>query len=277
MAISSYSQYLAALPVGQRLFVSKSSTGGASGTQLPWVSMWKSSGTPGAGSNPATSPEICTKATTGSIQFNNASGANKLYLAQAHLSIALTGSSSFALMDRLSQISGLSSNSTSVQTVNVDASDSSLTSRIGTSDYSQVQFWLEFYANTGVSASPTITVNYTNTSNVSQTTVVPAIGTSIQANRIILITPTNGDIIKSIQSVQLSAGTGSVGNFGVTAVRVIAPILLPDFLQTNSNDWTTFGLPSIENDACLFFSCGVNTYSGSASGALSGFLILVEG
>jgi hypothetical protein len=55
-----------------------------------------------------------------------------------------------------------------------------------------------------------------------------------------------------VNSVQLSATTGTTGNFGVTATRYRAGMLTPLANARFTSDWAQLGLPEIMNSSCLF-------------------------
>ena len=60
-----------------------------------------------------------------------------------------------------------------------------------------------------------------------------------------------GKYIRDIDTVQLSATTGSAGSFGFTATRprMTMPLSLANKMETF--DWAALGLPEIYNSSCL--------------------------
>jgi hypothetical protein len=141
--------------------------------------------------------------------------------------------------------------------VDIDANlaTANLANRIGDSNYSDISWWLEWYTDTGGTAS-NATVNVTYNDGSSGDLTAFAIGTTVRASR---MHPLNGLIpaakagffIRDVNTVTLSASTTAAGNFGVTATR--HRCTLPQ-LQANlarEYDWTQLGLPEIYNDSCL--------------------------
>jgi hypothetical protein len=60
-----------------------------------------------------------------------------------------------------------------------------------------------------------------------------------------------GKFIKGINSVILSASTGTAGNFGFTATRPRTSVSINVANKTETFDWAQLGLPEVPNDACL--------------------------
>jgi hypothetical protein len=77
-----------------------------------------------------------------------------------------------------------------------------------------------------------------------------------------------GKFIRDINTVILSASTGTVGNFGFTATRqrVVAPLLVAN--KTESFDWAQLGFPEIKNSSCLFpLQLASTTTTGTVRGS----------
>ena len=161
--------------------------------------------------------------------------------------------------DRLMHMGGLNGTLTTAQAVNVDLSanlaTSNLDARKGDSNYSDVQWWLEWYTATGASAvTATIAVTYNDGTTGSLTA-------SLTATRpASFLLPLNGLIpaagagkyIKAVTSVTLSATTGTAGSFGITATRPRITMPLPLANKMEVFDWAQLGLPEIFNSSCLF-------------------------
>ena len=60
-----------------------------------------------------------------------------------------------------------------------------------------------------------------------------------------------GHFIRQVNSVTLSATTGTAGNFGITATRPRTSVSLPLLNKTEVFDWAQLGLPIVPNDSCL--------------------------
>lgn len=140
-----------------------------------------------------------------------------------------------------------------------------------------LELWVECYAATGASPA-NITVQYTNSSNESgRNTVSTAHPTSMAANRLYPIQWQSGDTgVRSIQSVTLSATTGTAGNFGVTLLKRIAVVPIPVSNIPIVMDFASLGLPTIQAGAAINM---IQQGSGgaSSSGILIGNLVFIEG
>lgn len=239
-----------------------------------YSSLWRATGIPGQGAVPGAAAVI-DDTLAGSFNFINATSGKKLTLAKGNGSFSTTGQY-LVLWDRLAHMGGLSGTSTTAQTAGVDVSGSSmnLANRRGRSNYQDVEWWLEWYTATG-STGVNATVSYTNAAGTSGQTVVIAIPASTAGSRLIQIVGNNGEGIKSVQSVTLSATTGTAGSFGVTATRRVAEMQGSTLANAAMNyTWQDLGLPAVEDDACLFF--GVLT-PAAGTGSIAGSFKIVEG
>jgi hypothetical protein len=168
---------------------------------------------------------------------------------------------------------GLVGNVATAQTVNVSVTDSSLDDRRGASDYSDVQWWLEWYTATGATVV-TATVTYTNAAGTSGRTTTVALTASVGASRMLPIIGNGGEFIQSVQSVQLSATTGTAGSFGVTATRAAGGVSLGLANSGIIADWALLGLPRVGDNACLQI---IMIPGATTSGLLYGSAKLVQG
>ena len=154
--------------------------------------------------------------------------------------------------DRLAHMGTLSGIVTTAQTVGVDVSGtaSNVDARRGDANYSDVQWWLEWYTATGVTPTTfTCAVTYDDDSTG---TVAVAVAASTAASRMLPIVPAvSGRFIKSIQTVTLAATTGTAGNFGVTATRALGGLSMGMASAGEVGDWAYLGLPRIFDSACL--------------------------
>lgn len=213
-------------------------------------SLWRATGVPGQGAIPGAAA-VCTKALTGAIGFTNQTAPVTTYIAWAYITCANSGQA-LEIHDRLAHMGGLSGTVTTAQTVNVDASNAGISAdRRGDTNYSDVQWFLEWYTatgSTGVNATCAVTYDDNSTGNI-----VVAVPASTAASRMLQIIPAvAGRFIKSIQSVTLSATTGTAGSFGVTATRQ-RTILRTDVANKGQEfTWAQLGLPEVPNDSCLF-------------------------
>ena len=172
------------------------------------------------------------------------------------------------LHDRLMHMGGLSGTLTTAQTVNLDVNanlaSGNLDKRKGDSNFSDIQWWLEWYTATGGTAV-TATVSVTYNDGTTGTLSAPLAATRPAS----FMLPLNGLIpgaaagkyIRDVDSVQLSATTGTAGSFGVTATRprMTMPLLLANKMEVF--DWAALGLPEVANSSCLFLIALTSTTS----------------
>lgn len=156
-------------------------------------------------------------------------------------------------------MAGLSGTTTTAQTTAVqldtNLATSNLSARKGDANYSDVQWWLEWYTDTGATAAnATIAVTYNDSSTGNLNTV--AIGGTVRASRMIglnslIPTASAGKYIMRVNSVTATT-TGAVGSYGITATRYRAALYHPIAAQRFSATWAELGLPEIYNSSCLF-------------------------
>ena len=230
----------------------------ASQTANSFCSLWRATGQPGQGAIPSVAA-TCNNTTVGTIGFNQQTSPITSY--GAYLEIA-TGNAAMTmeLHDRLASMGGLNGTLTTAQSVNLDLSTLLSTNNInvrkGDDNYSDVQWWLEWYTATGATAvTATIAVTYNDgtTGNLSALSLAATRPAShmIPLNSLIP-SAQSGKFIRGIVSVTLSATSGTAGNFGVTATRprmtLSAPIANHKFIA----DWAQLGLPEIYNSSAIF-------------------------
>lgn len=229
-----------------RVVLDKASIANAATGNL--FSLWRATGTPGQGAIPTTAV-ICTSALTGAIGFANQTDPVKSYYAWQTLATS-NSATSIEIHDRLAHMGGLSGIVTTAQGA------LSLTglpaARLGDANFSDVQWWLEWYTDTG-STSVTATVNVTYNDDTTGNLAGVSIPATTRASRVFPLVPAvTGKFIKAVNSVTLSATTGTAGNFGITATRPCTMIATNVANKFESHDWATLGLPEIANDSCLF-------------------------
>jgi len=221
-----------------------------------YVSMWRATGQPGQGAIPAAAA-VCNNALTGAIGFSQQTAPATSY--GAHLEAVFSNSAmALEIHDRLMHMGGLNGTLTTAQTVGMDLNGitaDNMVARIGDSNYSDVQWWLEWYTATGSTAvTATVAVTYndgtTGTLTVSLAATRPA-SQMIPLNGLIPAAAA-GKFIRGVTSVTLSATTGTAGSFGVTATRIRMSQSCPLANFKSSSNWADLGLPEIKNSACLF-------------------------
>lgn len=263
MALDTMDKLVAGLADSTKLRFYKPSLSNATAGQLH--SLWRSNGFPTIGAIPTTA-EYCTSALTGSWGLPTAGEDKKLYLAKLSASNSVVGQ--LIVFDRLAQMGGLSGTLTTAQTVNVNVATPAAAGRCGT-DGSGVLWCLEWYTDTG-STAVTATVTYTNESDVGSRTTTVSLAATRRASTLLPIMPNTSDLrIKSVQSVTLSATTGTAGNFGVTAYKRVAELPLPVVGVGAIADFASLALPDFAGSECLSLAlvCGTTT-TGNLLGSM---------
>ena len=245
-----------------------------------YVSMWRATGQPGQGAVPTTAA-VCTTALAGAMGFAQQTAPATSYGAYMEV---VTGNSAMTveIHDRIAHMGGLNGTLTTAQTVGIDLSTMLSTSnvgvRIGDANYSDVQWWLEWYAATGTTAA-TATVNVTyndgtsgNLTALSLVATRPA-GFMVSLNALIPAA-SSGKYISAVNTVTLSVTTGTAGSFGVTATRIRMASMCPVANLKTISNWADLGFPEIGNGACLF---PVVLTSTSSSGTLRGGGKIIHG
>lgn len=263
MAITTRDQLIDALGNNSsRILFDKASSFSAVGQ---YFSLWTATGFPSAGTNPTTTPSVCNQSTTGAMTFANQTAPSKSYLGYLFASSS-NAFTSLDLVDRLAQMGGLNGTLTTSQTVNLDPVALGVSSdRIGASDLTDVQWWLEIYTALGATGvNATVNVDYTDASSGNLT--VLALGATPRQGRIYPLNTlaASNKVIAKINSVTLSATTGVAGNFGFTCTRNRTAVSMPVANFNGTFDWAQLGLPIIHNDSCLMFTTLCSTTSTGA-------------
>lgn len=247
-----------------------------------YYSIWRATGQPGQGAIPGAAA-VCSNALTGAIQFTQQTAPATSYLGIFE-AVQPNASVTLEIHDRLAHMGGLSGTTTpGAQTVAIQldtsGGTSNLSARKGDANYSDVQWWLEWYAATGATASnATVNVTY-NDATSGNLTAIAIGGTAIQATRMIPLnslipTADSGKYIMRVNSVTLSASTGTAGSFGVTATRYRAAVFMPVSNARFTANWADLGLPEIHNSSCLF---GVVIANAVTSGVIKGTGKIIHG
>lgn len=223
-----------------------------------YVSLWRATGQPGQGAIPGAAA-VCNNALTGAMNFTQQTAPATSYGGYME---AATGNAAMTIEihDRLMHMGGLSGIVTTAQPVNLDLAANlaidNLADRIGDANYSDVQWWLEWYTATGSSAvTATIAVTY-NDGTTGNLTAVSLAATRPGSFKLPLNSyipaAASGKYIRDVDSVTLSATTGTAGNFGVTATRPRMTLGTPIANFKQPADWAALGLPEIFNSSCLY-------------------------
>lgn len=278
MAITTFDQLVDALANNSsRVVLDKSSL--ANQIAGRFTSTWRATGQPAQGAIP-TAAALCDHTLTGAISYAQQTVPATSYIALVNI---LTGNSavSVEIHDRLAHMGGLALNSTALQTTNLPLDLEALSvpaARIGDANFGDVQTWLEVYTDGGATAS-NATINVTFDDNTTANVNTVAVGGTIRAGHMFSVdalrtTAQQGKNIKRINSVQLSASTGTLGNFGFTFTRPRTYISAPLANKSETASWGLTGLPRVENGSCLFF---ISTCGTTSSGTLRGGGKIIHG
>ena len=256
MTISTRDQLISALGNNSSRFVidKASIASQAAGT---FVSLWRATGQPGQGAIPAAAA-VCDHTLTGAIRFTQQVAPATSYGAWAN-ALCSNSAMTLELHDRLMHMGGLNGTLTTAQTVNLDLNanlaSGNLNKRKGDANFSEVQWWLEWYTATGataVTATVAVTYNDGTTGTLSASLVATRPASFMMPLNGLIPSAAAGKYIRDVDSVQLSATTGTAGSFGVTATRprMTMPLALANRMEVF--DWAALGLPEIANSSCLF-------------------------
>lgn len=248
MTITTRDQLIDALANNSsRVVIDKASLANSAAGQF--FSLWTATGVPGAGAAPGAAA-VPTSATTGAMGFTNQTAPATSYLAWLSVQ-AGNSASNVEIHDRLAHMGGLSGTVTTAQGALSLITTDPGAARRGDANYSDVQWWLEVYTAlgaTGVNATVNVTYDDASTGNLAAI----ALGATPRQGRLYpLVTAVAGRFIRAVNSVTLSATTGSAGNFGITATRPRTSVSMPLVNKTETFDWAQLGLPNVPNDSCL--------------------------
>lgn len=217
-------------------------------------SLWRSGGIPVQPAIP-TAAATCDKTLQGTFNFASPSGQNKLYLARSHFVNANNGTA-IETYDRLAHMGGLNGTLTTAQTVSLDVNALSIPNKVGRilqANFSDVSWFLEWYTDTGGTAvTATVAVTYNDLSTANITISLVATTRAGRLYPIIVPLAGAGKYIQSVNTVTLSATTGTAGNFGVTAARFLTSSQCGLAYVGYVNTWAETGCPVVPDSACLW-------------------------
>ena len=247
-----------------RFLIDKASLANTVAGQL--FCLWTATGLPAAGAAP-TAAAVCTKALTGAIGFANQTAPATSYIDWMWMAFG-NATTSVEIHDRLAHMGGLSGRVTTAQGALDLTTTNPGADRIGAPDYSDVQWWLEVYTAMGATAaSATVAVTY-NDGTTGNLTAFTLGATPRQGRLYPLLSAVGGKFIRAVTGVTLSADTGTVGNFGITATR--GRTIITSLVANNpvEKDWAQLGHSAVPNDSCLqmIMLCST-TSTGTVRGA----------
>jgi hypothetical protein len=257
--------------------ISKASLANAAAGQ--YFSLWTSAGLPAAGTAPggvSVGPIQATNSTTGALPFMQQTSPLTSYLSKLAASCANTGAT-LEIHDRLYHQSGFVANITTSQIAAFDL-NSLYETRMGDTNFSDIQWWLEWYAQTGATAS-NATINAVFNDGTSANLTVVAVGGTVRVGRMIplnslIATADQGKFIRGVNNITLSASTGTAGNFGITATRYRGSVFCRSTNKIQENRWEELSFPEIYNGSCLF---PVVITNASTTGIINASVRIVHG
>lgn len=277
MAIETLEAYKLALSGGREIIPITIGSTSLGGTTFRPFDLWRttfpiSGGLPGA----STAPD---RTTLGALGQQNPPGGQQLSIIGARFNGLNPGV--YIVADRLVHSSGLSGTTTGTidSTVNADNFPTAPLTRY--TDGQGVMVGLTMYSAVGNTGS-TVGMTYTNTTPTSGRVgplVVMGGFNFREQNRMILLPLAEGDTgVRSVQSIQRAATTGTVGDFGITMFKPLYVICLDETSGVVSASGfitgrTSGGIPAIANDACLFL---INIPGGGRSAQGAGMLLTQE-
>jgi hypothetical protein len=238
-----------------RIVIDKASI--ASQTANSFCSMWRATGQPGQGAIPTVAAS-CDNTLLGALGFTQQTSPATSYFGLLE-AVSSNAAMTLEIHDRLCHRGGLLGNVATSQTVGLDlnallASDN-LDARKGDANFSDVQWWMEWYTATGATVS-SATINVTYNDGTSGNLTAQSLAATRPASHMIPLNSLipaadSGKFIRAINTV-VHATTGTAGNYGFTATRYRAANFLALANARWSAKWDDLGIPEIANESCLF-------------------------
>ena len=245
-----------------RIVIDKASISNAAAGQ--YHSLWRATGQPGQGAIPAAAAN-CNQSTVGGMRFSQQTAPAKSYLAYLE-AVSNTSASTMEVHDRLMHMGGLNGTLTTAQAAGIDfngVTSDNMAERIGDAGCSDIQWWLEWYTDTGATvttATVAVTYNDGTTGNLTGVSLAATRRASfMQPLNGLIPAASGGKFIRAVNTVTLSASTGTVGNFGVTATRLRGSLFMPIANAKFSADWANLPINTIPNSACPFIAVLAST------------------
>ena len=213
---------------------------------------------PALGSNPTTSVALDKTSLFSMSPIPDATG-NQLSILGAHIhpfeTSFATNRGTLVMVDMLNLSGGLSGTVTTEQTTNL--ATAALTRHTGGVG---VMCALYVFSQVGSTAT-TFTVKYTNqagTANQVSTAATFGATGNREAGRVIVVPLAAGDTgVRSVESVTVTATTGTAGNFGVCLFKPVAILSVSDSSPATFDCVTSGGFAGVfgevHDDACLTF------------------------
>ena len=238
-----------------RIVIDKASIANAAAGQ--YHSMWRATGQPGQGAVP-TAVANCNNALLGAFNFTQQTSPATSYFGYMEV-VSANASTTIEWHDRLMHMGGLNGTLLTAQTVGIDFNGitaDNMVERIGDANYSDIKWWIEWYTDTGASVvNATVAVTYNDGTSGNLTAVSLAAtrrASFMQPLNGLIPAAASGKYIRAVNSVTLSATTGTAGSFGVTATRMRASVLCPVANMKWAADWASLPVSEVPNSSCIF-------------------------
>ncbi len=205
---------------------------------------------------------------TGVNEWSAGAGGTVPYLGRMSLVMATAGAA--IIYDLAWAASGFSGNVNTAQNV---ASFAGLPTRF--TGGAGLELWVG--CSSAIGATPhNITTSYTNQAGTSGRTSVSTAGiVSMPANRMFQLPLQAGDTgVQSLQSLTLSAASGTAGNLWALLMKPVAMLSCPVPNVGVTADFADLGLPLIDDESCLLFLHQATTTS---SGIIMGQFDVPQG
>lgn len=242
---------------------------------------WISTGIPGAGAYPSSTPTACSHLTTGAIPFIQQQAPRKTYLAGMSTSMTLNNTGlTLELRDRLVHTPTVTPTGASTQAVNCDLNtflaSENIDARKGPADFSEVIWSYESigtHSNSPCDATINVTYNDGTTGDLI-TFSVQFLSTTRNISLAQYIPAANqGKYIRGINSITYSAVLAG-GSAAFSAARYLGSANTELNLQeAQQTIWET-ALIEIHNNSCLFL---FSQFNGSDTGVVTGQIRFVHG
>jgi hypothetical protein len=251
-----------------------SQSGGAVGFDL---SLWRMLAYPLTPAIPGAAA-ILNASTPGALPLAPRTSGQDRIIAELTAQMTVVGNN-LQVEDRLAHMGGLNGTLTTPQTVGIDLDAnlgvSNLLERLGASDYSEIEWFLEWYTATGGTiTTPTLQATFhdgaTGSVNIWNPSGGVALPATVSAGRRYKILPSNGKWIRALSTLSLSLSTGTAGNFGVTARKLKTRIECQVANSMRTVDWSYLRSPSIRDNSCISYALTpLNAVSGAISGGVT--------
>jgi hypothetical protein len=234
-------------------------------------SLWAAAGQPGPGTFGGTplAARACNSSTTGAAFFTNPTAPDTLHLV-TFAAVSSVAAGTIRLVDRLLDYPGISTTSTSLQTM-----DNTVTIPRYTNGAGGVKIFCE--VTTALGSTPqTVTITYVNQAGTAGRTTTLSPTVSAAVNRIpqagTFIPLAAGDTgVRSITSVQFGGSMGGSGVLNFTLCRPLArvPVQVASMMVERNLVLHTPRLTQVVDNACLSFTLiAATTSSGNIEGVL---------